>query len=101
MKDPMDPAGQHFIASVYSAHGTHSQKLDRKNFLFPGKINFSVIILLLFPVSRLASGGLDYQKDLEAEGQPGALLDTSAAQHSCKSPLLANHQLARPAQRMS
>ncbi|RMC06609.1 hypothetical protein DUI87_16047 [Hirundo rustica rustica] len=37
-------------------------------------------------VSRLASVGLDCQKDLEAEGQPGALLETSAAQHSCKIP---------------
>ncbi|KAJ7408431.1 hypothetical protein WISP_121082 [Willisornis vidua] len=34
----------------------------------------------------LASGGQDYQRDLEAGGQPDALLKTSAVQSCCKIP---------------
>jgi len=79
---------QDFTASMCSGRNTHLRKLD-KNSLLPflqEKWSFSVLTLPLFLVSSLASGGIDYQGDLEAGGQPGALLETSAVQSSCKIP---------------
>lgn len=93
MKEPcnrMGLASQDFMVSVCSACNTHSWKMDKNSplpfFFSQAKWNFSVLILPLFLVSWLASGGVDYQRDLEAGGQSGALLETSAVQSSCKIP---------------
>lgn len=84
----MGLASQDFIHSMCSACNTHSWKLDKNSLLpfFQAKWYFSVLILHLFLVSRLASGGIDYQRDLEAGGQPWALLETSAVQNSSTIP---------------
>lgn len=98
----MGPASQNFISSVCSACNTHGNWTRIPSFLFSqAKQNFSVLVLPLFPVSRLASGGIDYQRGLEGGGQPVALPGLQQHKAAAKFPLLANPQLARPSQRMN